>query len=89
MDAIAFCTKNPEPILPHMDIVRMGNKYGITIKACAERNELAPYDVKTVLGNMKQHNPQSPLLLGRLMDGDIIHTVKQKSWKDIQLKLDL
>lgn len=49
----------------------------------------ANYDKQTVLYNMKQHNPQSPLLLGDLTKEDKIHIAKQKSWKDMQIKLCL
>lgn len=47
----------------------------------------ANYDTKTVLRNMKNHNPKSPLLLGELTKEDVIHDAKQESWKDMQLKL--
>lgn len=46
-------------------------------------------DKRTVLYNMKQHNPQSPLLFGDLTDEDKVHIAKQRSWKDIQMKLCL
>lgn len=127
------------------ELVRIGNRYGIVIKSCAEGMELeaygvdcsgcmtvaifekaidcslkvpkikgarsecgcllgcdigayntcghlcrycyANYDVKTVMDNMKKHNPKSPLLLGELSKDDVIHHAKQQSWRDIQLSL--
>lgn len=129
------------------EFVRIGNKYGITIKTCAEGNELAPlgvdcsgcmtvpvyekaigcslnvpkikgarsecgcllngdigayntcghlcrycyanYDAKTVMDNMKNHNPNSPLLIGELSPDDVVNDAKQASWKDRQMKLEL
>ncbi len=129
------------------EFVRIGQKYGITIKTCAEGNELeefgvdcsgcmtvsvyekaigcslnvpkmkgarsecgcllngdigayntcghlcrycyANYDAKTVMDNMKNHNPNSPLLIGELLPDDVVSDAKQASWKDRQLKLDL
>lgn len=129
------------------EFARIGEKYGITVKSCAEGNELAPfgvdcsgcmtasvyekaigcslnvpkikgarsecgcllscdigayntcghlcrycyanYDTKTVMDNMKRHNPNSPLLIGELSPDDVVSDAKQESWKDRQLKLDL
>lgn len=129
------------------EFVRIGNKCGITIKICAEGNELAPfgvdcsgcmtvpvyekaigcslnvpkmkgarsecgcllngdigayntcghlcrycyanYDAKTVMDNMKNHNPNSPLLIGELSPDDVVSDAKQASWKDRQIKLKL
>ena len=129
------------------EFARIGKKYGITIKTCAEGNELeefgvdcsgcmtvsvyekaigcslnvpkmkgarsecgcllnggigayntcghlcrycyANYDAKTVIDNMKNHNPNSPLLIGELSPDDVVSDAKQASWKDKQLKLDL
>lgn len=47
----------------------------------------ANYDKRTVICNMKQHNPKSPLLLGELSKADVVHNAKQRSWKDMQLSL--
>lgn len=47
----------------------------------------ANYDVKTVMENVKNHKPDSPLLIGTLYNDDVIHEAKQESWKDFQLKL--
>ncbi len=129
------------------EFVRIGNKYDILIKACAEGTELEPfgvdcsgcmtvpifekaidcslivpkvkgaraecgcllgcdigayntcghlcrycyanYDTKTVMDNMRRHNPKSQLLLGELSGAEVIHEAKQESWKDMQLKLRL
>lgn len=137
--------KRDERITLAKELVRIGNQYGITINACAEGNELASYgvdcggcmtvdvfekaidcalevpkvkgarsecgcllgcdigayntcehlckycyanyDAKTVIENVQRHNPKSPLLIGELYRDDVINIAKQKSWKDIQLKL--
>ena len=121
----------------------IGRRYGITIKACAEGNDLAPYGVDCggcmtrqtfekaigsniivpkkrsqraecacVLGtdigaydtcghlcrycyanydhenvrrNMRLHDPDSPLLVGKVQAGEIIHQAMQESWIDLQL----
>lgn len=139
--------KREERIQLAKEFVRIGKKYGMTIKTCAEGTELEPfgvecsgcmtvpvyekaiqcalnvpkvkgaraecgcllgcdigayntcghfckycyanYDVRTVMDNMKSHNPKSPLLLGELKKDDVIHVAKQESWKDMQLKLRL
>lgn len=137
--------KKVERIELAKEFVRIGNKYGMVIKSCAEGTELeaygvdcsgcmtvsvyeraigcslnvpkvkgartecgcllgcdigayntcghlcrycyANYDVKTVMENMKNHNPESPLLLGHLNQDDVIHVAKQESFKDMQLTL--
>lgn len=137
--------KKEERIEFAKEFVRIGGKYGMIIKGCAEGTELEPYgvdcagcmtvstfekaidcslnvpktksarpecgcllgcdigayntcghlckycyanyDTKTVIANMKKHNPNSPLLLGELSAEDVIHEAKQESWKDMQLKL--
>lgn len=124
----------------------IGRKYGITIKACAEGEELKPYgvdcngcltqsvyetalhsklnmpkrkgqraecacffgndigvydtcrhfckycyantDKAAVIRNIKQHNPNSPFLIGTHQIGDKIMEVKQDSWIDNQLILE-
>lgn len=124
----------------------IGRKYGITIKACAEGDELKPYgvdcngcltqsvyekalhtklnipkrkgqraecacffgndigaydtcrhfckycyantDKAAVIRNIKQHNPNSPFLIGTHQIGDKITEVKQDSWIDNQLILE-
>lgn len=47
----------------------------------------ANYDQKTVINNMKLHNPKSPFLVGGSMDGDIIKDAKQESFIDNQMTL--
>ena len=137
--------KKNERIEIAKEFVRIGNKYELVIKSCAEGTELGPfgvdcsgcmtvpifekaidcslivpkvkgaraecgcllgcdigayntcghlcrycyanYDTKTVIDNMRRHNPQSPLLLGELSGDEAIHEAKQESWKDMQLKL--
>ncbi len=47
----------------------------------------ANYDAETVRRNMRQHDPESPLLIGHLMPGDQVHDAEQESWKDGQLSM--
>ena len=42
-----------------------------------------------VLAQSRQHDPQSPFLIGGYRDGDTIHDVPQKSWIDEQTSLIL
>lgn len=44
-------------------------------------------DIQAVRRNMKNHNPDSPLLIGNLHERDKIHDAKQESWIDNQLTL--
>ncbi len=47
----------------------------------------ANYDRKTVLENMRRHDPKSPFLIGGHQEGDIIREVDQKLYCSGQLKL--
>lgn len=47
----------------------------------------ANYDRKTVEQNMRLHNPQSPLLVGELLEEDVIKEVKQVSFCSGQMTL--
>lgn len=47
----------------------------------------ANYDEKTVINNMKLHNPKSPFLIGGNMDGDLVKEAKQESFIDNQMTL--
>ncbi len=49
----------------------------------------ANYDRKTVLENMKKHDPNSPLLIGNVLPEDHVVCAKQKSWRSVLMKLDL
>lgn len=49
----------------------------------------ANYDAETVAGNMWRHDPKSPLLIGGLHEGDVVHEAKQESWRDGQMRLEL
>lgn len=49
----------------------------------------ANYDRKTVEQNMRLHNPQSPLLVGELLEEDVIKEVKQVSFCSGQITLPL
>ena len=46
----------------------------------------ANYGAETVRRNMAQHDPASPLLIGHLLPGDVIHEAKQESWIDRQIR---
>lgn len=43
--------------------------------------------VEAVRRNMESHNPHSPLLIGELREGDVVHEAKQTSWRNGQLSL--
>lgn len=47
----------------------------------------ANYDRKTVEQNMRQHNPNSPLLVGEVLADDVIKEVKQVSFSSGQMTL--
>lgn len=47
----------------------------------------ANYSKALVQQNYARHDPTSPLLIGRVHEGDTIHTAKQQSWKQRQLSL--
>lgn len=49
----------------------------------------ANYNRKTVEQNMRFHNPQSPLLVGELLEEDVIKEVKQVSFCSGQMTLPL
>jgi hypothetical protein len=38
---------------------------------------------------MKKHNPKSPFLIGNSLPGDVIHEAEQKSWLDMQMRLEI
>lgn len=40
-----------------------------------------------VMENMRKHDATSPFLLGKSMEGDVIHEAKQVSWIDRQMRL--
>ncbi len=47
----------------------------------------ANYDQQTVLRNMAEHDPASPLLVGHLLPDDVVHKARQESWIDPQFSL--
>lgn len=47
----------------------------------------ANYTQETVKRNVQMHDSKSPLLIGRLGKGDIVHDAVQESYKDGQLSL--
>ena len=48
----------------------------------------ANYDAGTVRKNRAAHDPDSPLLIGRLTPEDRVHEARQESWIDPQLSMD-
>ena len=38
--------------------------------------------------NVKNHDPKSPFLIGNSQPGDVIHEAEQKSWLDLQMRLE-
>ncbi len=138
-----------ERIMLGKELIRIGEKYGMTIRPCAEGDELACYgadcsgcmtvntyetalhtglnvpkrksnqrngqcacllgtdigaydtcghlckycyansNIALVKENMKNHNPNSPFLLGDPLPGDQIHEAKQESWLNKQLLLTI
>ena len=49
----------------------------------------ANYDADTVRMNISRHDPESPLLIGRLSPEDQVYETKQESWIDPQLSLSI
>ena len=49
----------------------------------------ANYDAETVRNNMTGHDPESPLLIGRLQPEDHVREARQESWIDPQIGMDL
>ncbi len=47
----------------------------------------ANYNKKTVMDNMRKHNPNSPFLIGGTMEGDIVKHARQESFIDGQMTL--
>ncbi len=66
----------------------LGNDIG-AYDTCAHfcRYCYANTDVARVKENMKNHNPESPFLIGGPMEGDVIRDADQFSWIDPQLSL--
>ena len=44
-------------------------------------------NMKLVKMNQKLHNPDSPLLIGDVKDGDVVNEVNEPSYIDLQTKL--
>ncbi len=65
-----------------------GNDIG-TYDSCGHlcRYCYATSDVQAYYRNKKLHDPSSPLLIGKLLPTDKIHTAKQESWKPSQTEL--
>ena len=47
----------------------------------------ANYNRENVMRNMQLHDPASPLLVGWLREGEVVHPAKQERWTDDQLTL--
>lgn len=76
VDVIGFCTKNPAPMFPYMDLLKDFGQY------C-----YANAEAEKVLAQNKLHDPSSPFLIGNYMDGDTVHDVPQESWIDLQERI--
>ena len=46
-----------------------------------------PTAIKLVKKNQKLHNPDSPLLIGDVKDGDVVNEVNEPSYIDTQTRL--
>ena len=49
----------------------------------------ANYDERSVINNMKEHDPDSPLLIGHLRDDDIVRKADQRTFITGQMMLDI
>ena len=45
--------------------------------------------MKLVKKNQKLHNPDSPLLIGNVKEGDVVNDVNEPSYIDSQLKINV
>lgn len=80
---------------------KMKNQRGIC--SCLLGNDIGEYntcghlckycyancDKDVVLSNMKKHNPNSPLLIGNVEKGDKVVEAKQKSYLNLQIKMEV
>lgn len=82
-------------LVPHLAPARAGctcllgadiGAYNTCLHGC--RYCYANYDQAVVQSNYRQHDPDSPLLVGHLLETDILHEAKQTSWIDPQLRLE-
>ena len=63
-------------------------KYGDISNNCGKSNYCyANSNMKLVKKNQKLHNPDSPLLIGEVKDGDVVKEVNEPSYIDMQQKL--
>ena len=46
-----------------------------------------PTVMKLIKKNQKLHNPDSPLLIGEVKDGDVVKEVREPSYVDTQTRL--
>lgn len=79
VDLIAFCTKNPAPMLSHMELLKpYGQYWFVTITPYGKDIEPHVPDKEIVMEDFKRLSS---------MDGDVIHEAEQKSWIDRQMSL--
>lgn len=45
-------------------------------------------DADIVRGNIREHDPESPLLIGHIQSSDVVHFARQESWIDRQMRLE-
>ena len=71
----------PEKSEPLADACYLGGDIG-AYNTCGHlcRYCYANYGADTVRKNMTAHDPESPLLIGRLTPEDRVHEAKQESW---------
>ena len=103
VDLFGFCTKNPDPMLPHMDVLKpFGQYWFVTITPYGKETEPWVPDKLDVLGSFKalsdivgidsigwRYDPESPLLIGHLTPEDQVYKAKQESWIKPQMGLIL
>ena len=90
----ALFTKDFNDILndPEIQIVAetMGGvnpAFDFTMKLLASGKSVVTSNKELVAQNMRQHDPQSPFLIGHSLPGDVIHQAQQESWVENQLSL--
>lgn len=101
VDCITFCTKNPGPMLPQMQLLSQFNQYWfVTVTPYGKEIEPGVGDKLKILEDVKalskivgrqnvawRYDPVSPLLVGNIGPQDTVEQAVQKSWKSKQLML--
>ena len=58
-----------------------------TTPVCMDAGTATPTVMKLIKKNQKLHNPDSPLLIGEVKDGDVVKEVREPSYVDTQTRL--